>query len=103
MTLQLGAEPERLVLVLVAGADLVTGLDSLDGDWPATATVRLVFNDPGATAWTATVSGPALDWNIDKTAVDALIAALPREATVRLTYDDGATNLVWAQGAVSVR
>lgn len=107
-TISLGADVENLSVKLARGGDYVTGLDSLDGDWPVSAVVTLLFNDSANTAWTATVNGAALDWNVDKAQVDAL---LDRYATagvddsrrkVRLRYVDGTTDLIWAQGKVQL-
>jgi hypothetical protein len=98
--LELGSAPTGLTVRLVRGSDFVAGIDSNEGDWPVGVTIRLVFNDAGATTWDATVSGAAADWNVDKAAVDTLITASPKR--VRLLYVDGTTDLVWAQGDVRV-
>lgn len=110
-SLTLGSAVDTLAVRLTEDADYVTGIDSLDGDWPGTAVVSLVFNDtPTApatdpTEWVATVVGDAISWNVDKAEVNALIARLPEgtKARARLLYVDGSTDLVWAQGSVSIK
>lgn len=102
MPINLGASPDRLTVTLTRGADFVTGMDSLDGPWPETAVVRLVFNDTADTIWPATIAGAAADWNVDKAEVDALIGRLTNPKNVQLTYTDGTADLTWAQGSVVV-
>lgn len=99
--ISLGATPLQLSVRLYASADFICGLDSEDGAWPTTAALALVFNDLDATTWTATLNGVAADWNVDKAQVAALIARLPTSPRVRLTYTDGTTDLLWAQGRVT--
>lgn len=100
--ISLGSTPLQLMVSLYPTADFISGIDSIDGPWPTTAVLALVFNDTAATTWTATLNGVAADWNIDKAAVAALIGRLPNGPRVRLTYTDGTTDLLWAQGRVMV-
>lgn len=101
MTLTLGGLPEPLTVNLTAGGDFVCGIDSLDGDWPDGATVELLFAD--GTSWPATVSGASLDWDVDSSAVDEVLASIkPGTESVRLVYREDGTDLVWARGVVGV-
>lgn len=100
---QLGASPETLSVTLVEGADFISALDSADGDWPDSAVIALTFDDADETTWTATTTGAAAEWNVDKAAVDALILAAGNRLSARLTYTDGATDLVWAEGRAMIR
>lgn len=101
--LNLGNAPDTLTVTLVRGADFVSGVDSLDGDWPTGTVIRLVFNDSASTVWTATLEGAAATWEIDHAEVDALIGRMnPSKRRVRLVYADGPTELMWAIGIVRV-
>jgi hypothetical protein len=97
----LGVEPESFTVILSPGADFVSTITASDGDPWGSAVVSLVFDDDDETTWSATVASDELRWNVDKVAVDALIAASPSH--VRLTFVDGTTDLLWAKGRVSVR
>lgn len=95
MTFTLGQAPEKLTVVLVAGADFVSSLDRSDGEpWPDVE----ISLDFGTAVWPATLDGASARWNVDQADVDALLATRPR--SVRLWYVDGPTRLLWAQGAI---
>lgn len=97
MSVQLGTTPEQMTLALTEGADFVCTLVSNDGAWPVGAVVAITV---AGTTWTATIVGSEARFNVDKAAVDTVIGTTPR--TFRLTYTEGAADLVWGRGAVVV-
>lgn len=92
----LGYQPETLRLILVAGADFTSTLTNRDGDWSPTCVIELRLDD--GTSWPATISGDTATWDIDKVAVDQVIAGVRK---VALFYTDGAADLCWAKGSVT--
>lgn len=100
-TIKLGSTPLEVSVALSEGGDFVAEIDTADASsWGSGVTASLVFNDPSETTWTATRSGAALTWNVDKAAVAALIAVHPTR--VRLIYADGTADMVWGRGPVFV-
>lgn len=102
MPVVLGSSPTAMLVKLTLGADFISGFDSEDGNWPGTAVIALHFNDSADTVWTATINGTAVDWNIDKAQVAALVSRFPRSPRAHVTYVDGTTDLMWFEGQVAV-
>lgn len=98
MTLTLGSAPQQLTVVLIRDADFVAVLHNSAGDWDAGVSIELRFGD---TVWVATLAGADATFNVDKAAVNALVATKPR--TARLFYVDGDVDLCWATGSASIR
>jgi len=99
--LELGSGPLPLHVTLTQDGDFICVIESQDGDWPGTAVISILFNDDDVTTWTATLSTVDATFDVDKIEVNALIDKGPTRA--RLRYVDGSTDLIWAQGSVSVR
>lgn len=107
MTINLGQVPEALGVTLVEEGDFIGSITNNDDpatgippDWPAGLVVTIKFNDPAATVFTATVTGPTIAWNVDKALVNTLIAAAPKMAW--LNYKDGARDIPWARGRPTI-
>lgn len=103
MTLTLGADVDDLTVRLTRGADFHTTLRNTDGPWPTGTTISLRFG-PTSTpthTWDATITGADAVFDIDKTDVDAVLAASTPKA--RLYYVNGDIEMCWAAGQVSVR
>ena len=104
MTVSLGYVPETLVVHLTSYADFTATLRTKDSsDWPAGTTATLTLTSPGETpvAWPATVAGPTITWNVDKTAVAAL-GGPGTQWRAEITYTDGAAaDVAWMRGTVA--
>lgn len=100
-TIKLGHKPQKLEVELVQNADFVSGITRTNGsDWPVGLEVRIVFNDKAGTTFDGAVTGPSIEWNVDKAVVNTLIAKRPTWAW--LYYKDGSLDLTWAHGSPSI-
>lgn len=100
MTRSIGWTPIELPVFLTPGSDFIQTIRTSDGSqWAAGTAATLVFDDPAATSWAATVAGDSLSWSVDKALVAALLDAGPVTAQIR--YSDGAgVDLTWIEGLV---
>lgn len=96
--LDLTAQVLQLRLNLTPGGDFVRTIEATEGSFAAGSAVTLDFTlgDGTHTLWPAAVDTFQAAWNVDKAAVDALIAAHPYYCV--LTYTAGTVDLVWARG-----
>lgn len=102
MSVSLGYVPSQLTVHLVPAADFAATLRSSDGtDWPPGTVVALRLTPYGGgepVVWVATVSGPAISWDVDAAAVTAL--GPPARFRADLTYTDAGVDVTWMQGTV---
>lgn len=103
-TITLGTVPQVLKVILVEHADFVASMRRSDGQsWPDGASLSLQFTlkEGGPTIWEASFASAVASWDVDRDVVDALVASKPR--AVRLWYEEGELQALWAQGEIDVR
>jgi hypothetical protein len=99
----LARSPLDLEVILNVDWDYNATLRRSDGtEWPVGSELNLIFTfaagDP--VTWPAALAGTDARWSVDKTAVNPVAAARPRR--VVLAYVEGADDLLWASGTVTV-
>jgi hypothetical protein len=106
-TLDLGISPDTLTVHLSPGADFESTLvllddDGAEQDWPVGTVITLRFAKSAAAdvTWTATITDAEATFDVDKAAVDSLLAE--NREKVRLYYVNGTDDLLWASGKVAV-
>ena len=99
--LELGIDPESLIVHLTTGADFDGILRSKVAgeltDWPEGTVWSLVFAN-GVT-WTAATDGPLATFHEDKAATGA--DAMPHALGVKLRYVNGSTDRIYYTGSVA--
>lgn len=99
--LKLGREPERLQVHLSRDADFRVTLSASEA-YPAGSAVSLEVALGDGTVvdtWSASVSGADAVFDVDKTAVNAVLATTgPKQA--RLYFVNGTDDDLWAHGRV---
>ena len=96
MSFTLGAEVEKMTVVLSVDADFFATLRNRDGVWDPAAVIQLRFH--GGPTWTATISGADAVFEVDKAVVAPVITA--RISKASLYYTQGASEILWASGPV---
>lgn len=97
MPITLGAAPQTMTLVLVEDSDFVAVLTTADPSWPVGVGIAIKV---GAATWNATIVGNEARFEVDKAAVNTVIAGAP--TTFVLTYVEGTTELTWGAGKVEI-
>lgn len=102
-TVTLGSVPQMLKVILTKNADFVASMKKADNtSWPsAQLFLQFEIKDASPIVWQASFSGAVASWNVDLVDVNALLAAKPRG--VKLWYDEGDYEALWAQGEIDVR
>lgn len=97
--LQLGTVPPSIQVPLTTGSDYTVSLDYeiADGtlaNWPTGSVVSMVFAN--GTTWTATISGSAATFAVDKAVADVM----PAGTKVKVLYVNGSSDTVLYVGRV---